>query len=435
MKTLFLLDTYSYQFNKRERWLYFILLSFFFSLYMPGITWVYNVLMYVIFVYSFFYNSLAEKWLLIKHRADIILIIIFFLLNCVSALISNNLKVGISFVGLRISLLVLPVAIGSIYIRKDLKDRLIFAFAVATSFAAFGCLLWSISQFLKSGDTSLIYNDNLSAIINLQSIYFAMFINMALFSLFYLAIIKSKLLPVKILVPLSLFLLIIQFLLASRIAIILLFFIIIVLAFYYIIQQKKLVTGLSILSFLLIGSFLLIRVFPQTINRFRELEYTKYDFKNTAKDSHFTRPLTADQWNGANTRMAVWNCAWVVIKNNIFFGTQIGDKKEALKQQYIAKDFKEGFNKNTHNNYLDVWMSLGLIGLILFLSGFFIIPLYQSFIVKDWYGLLLVIAFIVSLTTETYMDRTMGNTMLAFFLSFIAGYKKPQDFNENFGKF
>lgn len=397
---------------------------------MPGITWLYNVMMYVLFVYSFFYNSLTEKWRLLKMRKEIIIISCFFLLNCISALCSNNVTVGISFVGLRISLFVLPVAVGSLFIRKELKDRLIFAFSVATSFSALGCLLWSIFKAIKLKDTSLLYNDNLSDIINLQSIYFAMFLNLALFGLFYLGITKSILINKMILILMCIFLLVIHFLLASRIAIVILYSTILVIALYYIINRKKILPGICVLLFMATGSFLLVKVFPQTVNRFKELEYTKFDYKSTAEDSHFTRTLTADQWNGANTRLAVWNCAWVVIENNFMFGTQLGDKKEALKQQYIAKDFKEGFNKNTHNNYLDVWMSLGLVGLIIFLAGFFIVPLYHTINENDWYGVVVIIAFLVSLFTETYMDRTMGNTMLAFFLSFITCYKKPNGFVE-----
>ena len=159
MKTLLLQDIYAVLLNKKEKMLYFLLLFFFFALYMPGITWLYNVAMWFFFVYSFFFNTISEKWVLLKKRKELMLIIIFFLLNCVSALLSQDRTEGISFAGIRLSLLVIPVAIGTISIRNILKERLIFGLATATAFAAFGSLAWGIYRAAKYSDLSLLYND------------------------------------------------------------------------------------------------------------------------------------------------------------------------------------------------------------------------------------------------------------------------------------
>jgi O-antigen ligase len=178
---------------------------------------------------------------------------------------------------------------------------------------------------------------------------------------------------------------------------------------------------------LLLGIFLLLKFFPKTINRFKELTYTKFDFKSEGKESHFNVALTADQWNGANVRMAVWQCAWAVTKNNLLFGTGIGDKMDVLRKEYAKNQFTVGVktNRNVHNNYLDVWMSLGLVGFIIFLIGFFILPVFRCLQTNDWYGIAIIAAFMLALFSESYMDRTMGNTLLGFFLAFISSYKKP----------
>lgn len=72
MKILFLQDTSALQLDKKEWILFFLLLIFFFSLYMPGITLLYNVSMYF-FCVQLFFNSIAEKWLL-KKKKELILI-------------------------------------------------------------------------------------------------------------------------------------------------------------------------------------------------------------------------------------------------------------------------------------------------------------------------------------------------------------------------
>ena len=431
MKTLFLKDINALIFDKKEKLLYFVLLLFFFSLYAPGISWLYNVCMYIFFVYSFFYNSISEKWVLLKQRKEIILILCFFLLNLISALLSKNFQEGIGMLGIRISLAFITFGIGTIFIKKFLKERIIFGFAFATTTAAIGILIYGLWRASKNGDLSLLYNDNLSNIINLQSIYFAMLINITIFSFIYLWINKSTLINKQVLIPLFFILFIVHFLLASRIAIIILYGSTFIFAFYHIFKRKLIVEGITLIVGLLIGMFLMLKFFPKTINRFKELTHTKFDYKSMGKESHFNMELTEDQWNGANLRIAVWECAWTVIKNNIIIGTGLGDKMDELKKQYAKKEFYFGIktNRNLHNNYLDVWISLGLIGVIIFLLGFIVLPIFYCINSKDWYGLLIIISFMLSMISETYMDRTVGNTMLAFFVAFITSYKKR---SENF---
>jgi O-antigen ligase len=429
IKKLFLTDTTTAIFNKKERVLYFFLFAFFFALYMPGITWLYNVCMWLIFVYSFFFNTPAEKWELLKKRSPIILIMVFFLLNCLSALFSENVKEGISWAGIRISLLAFPLSLGSIFISQLLKERILFAFVVATCSAGALCLVYAIIRAAGSHDLSLLYNDNLSQVINFQSIYFAMLVNIALLSFGYLQAKKSVLVNKYAWAPVLLLLLPVHFLLASRIAIIILYSFIFIFAVYTVVYRKKTIQGISLAAGLLLAGVLLFSFFPKTMNRFKELGYTKFNYSSTSRESHFNMALTPDQWNGANLRIAVWGCAWTVAQNHLLLGTGLGDKMDMLKKQYAQKGFVFGINtnRNVHNTYLDVWMSLGLMGLLIFLCGFFILPYVQCIKTGDWYGILIITCLCISIITETYIDRTMGNTILSFFLSFIACYKKPAE--------
>ncbi len=426
-KTLLLQDDGADLLSRKEKILYSILFFFFAALYMPGITWLYNVAMYLFFVYSFFFNTIPQKWALLKQRKEIFLMLLFFLLNIASTFLSNNIKSGVEQVGIRLSLFVVPVAIGSIYIRDIVKERLLLAYGVATAAAACGCLLWGVYRAVKFHDASLLYNDNLSDVVNLQSIYFAMMINLAVFGFIYLLNKKAVIISTGAVVVLLLILFIVHFLLASRIAIIILYGAAVVFAVEHIVVKRKYLEGATLLMGLLVGSFLLFTFFPKTINRFKELTYTKFEFKNMGKESHFNTAVTAGQWNGANIRIAVWECAWGVVKNNMVCGTGLGDKQDDLQNAYKEKGFLFGYNshRNTHNSYLDVWMSMGLIGLAIFITGFFLLPFYNCCKSKDGYGIMVLVCFTLSLIGETYIDRTMGNTLLAFFIAFIVSYKKP----------
>jgi len=424
--TVFLRDAPAASFNRKEKTFYYLCLLFFFAVYAPGISWLYNVCMWLLFVYGFLFNTPAEKWNILKMRPSMMVIILFFLFNCVSALLSDNLKEGISWVGIRISLLIFPLALGTISISPQLKDRIILGFVAATGCAAVLCLVYALVRTLNTGDWSLLYNDNLSDITHLQSIYFAMLINIALLGLGYLTIKKSPLISRDAWWLLVVFLPV-HFLLASRIAIIFLYSFVFIFSCYTMLYRKKWWQGFALAGGLLATGLLLLLLFPKTINRFKEIEYTHFDFNSHAKESHYNAALTPEQWNGANIRIAVWQCAWAVTRNHPLFGTGLGDKMDELKKAYAEKGFYFGIqnNRNVHNTYLDVWMSLGIIGLLLFLTGFFVLPVVTCIKTRDWYGLLVLACFFMSLITETYLDRTVGNTMLAFFISFITGYKQP----------
>ena len=94
---------------------------------------------------------------------------------------------------------------------------------------------------------------------------------------------------------------------------------------------------------------------------------------------------------------------------------------------YAEKKFDFAYNsrRNMHNNYLDIMESFGFTGLVIFALGFLLIPLFKCIKTKDFFGLLVIGAFMLSFIPETYFDRSMGNMMFAFFISFIVSYRKP----------
>jgi O-antigen ligase len=96
-------------------------------------------------------------------------------------------------------------------------------------------------------------------------------------------------------------------------------------------------------------------------------------------------------------------------------------------QQYALKGFTFGIRtrRNTHNNYIDVWLSLGLTGLVLFLFAFFVTPLSNSIKNNDWLGVAIVISFALAMFSETYMDRNTGNIIVGFFFGLLLAGKQP----------
>ncbi len=429
MKSLILYDTIGKAFTRKEKILCLLISIFFITLYLPNsMPVINNGCIGLIFVYSFFYNSISEKITLLKQRKAIVLIILFYLLHLLSAFFSVNKNEAIAMLGLRIPLLMFPIAIGLIYVRQELKERILLVYSFTVTIAAAVCFIAALNVFYKTGRSAFLYDDSLTEAIGKQSIYFALMVNLAIFSYVYLLVKNSAAIFYKATVYLSIFfLLIIHFLLASRIAIITLYASLLFFAFFYFIKRRKFLEGATLIMGLLVGSFLLVKTFPKTLNRFKELLYTDYQYNNHGVESHYDMEVKADQWNGANIRLAVWNCGWQLARQNLFFGAQLGDKKDKLMEIYKQKqfDFALATKRNTHNNYLDILCTFGIIGLAFFLLGYFILPIIECYNSKDILGIFIILALALSFISETYFDRSFGCVLTGFFLSFVISYKRP----------
>ena len=115
-------------------------------------------------------------------------------------------------------------------------------------------------------------------------------------------------------------------------------------------------------------------------------------------------------------RINIWNAVNPIIKRNILFGTGIGDIQDELNKEYI----KTGNTKlstrkvNAHNQYLEIVLENGLIGLFLFLSLFGMM-LYISISEGNLLYLMFLLIVIISFLFETMLNRLAGGSFFALF--------------------
>jgi O-antigen ligase len=252
-------------------------------------------------------------------------------------------------------------------------------------------------------------------------------VNAAIFGYAYLLSLRSALVSKRAFVYTGIFVLLIaNFLLASRTNITILYTSIFCYTAWYAIKKRRFMPFIGVVAAVGIAWLLLVNFFPKTINRFRELGYTSYEYSHQGVESHFNMEVKGDQWNGANIRLAVWACGWEVIKKHPLLGVQLGDKVNSMMQVYAEKkfDFAYKSRRNMHSTYLDILESFGIVGLLLFLAAFIVIPLYKCICTKDYFGMAVILAFILVFVPETYFDRSMGNMVFGFFISLIVSYRK-----------
>src|SRR5438477_924948 len=174
------------------------------------------------------------------------------------------------------------------YIRQVVKERILYAYAVITTAVAIVCIVWGLVQYKATRDAGFLYNDSITTIIDKQSVYVAMLVNLALFSFGYLLGIKSSLIIKRGWIYVAIVILLIaNFLLASRISIFILYSTILCFTGWYSIRQKKWLQGIAIVLGLVTAAFLFVTFFPKTLNRFRELTYTQFDYTHHGVESHY----------------------------------------------------------------------------------------------------------------------------------------------------
>ena len=348
--------------------------------------------------------------------------LLFFVVLCISLYLSDNKARGWRYLDTRLALLYFPVGIGLLSLTKTFKEKVLLGLAIIATIACAICLVNGIyvSDFFKQ--PQFLYNDSLTDIIGRQSIYVSLLVNCSIYIFGYWIFFKPLSGQKKtLLLAATIFLFVCSYLLASRNMMLVLYASVIAFLFYYILKKKKYLEGATLLMAMGIGVFLVFKFFPQTINRFKELTYTKYDYQSMGKESHYNMEVTADQWNGANFRLAAWQCGWDLFKKHPVIGVGLGDKQDELKKEYARKDFQFGVvtNKNIHNNYLDVLISTGAIGFILFMIGWIILPVYYAAKNKDWLAIVIMGTIAFALITEIYFDRTVGGMIVGFFIPFL----------------
>ncbi|HEY0731793.1 MAG TPA: O-antigen ligase family protein, partial [Chitinophagaceae bacterium] len=302
--------------------------------------------------------------------------------------------------------------------------------AVIITVAMMACVGYGIYRSASLHSTAYLYNDALSEpVTGQQSIYSSLLVNIAIYIFTWFLFFKPGTRNKPLIVLTILFLFVASFLLASRNLMLVLYASTIVFGAYYIIRQKKYLEGLTLIMGLLIGIFLVFKFSPKTINRFKELTFTQFSYGQTGPESHYNMDVSADQWNGANTRLAIWQCGWQLFKQQPLLGVTIGDKKAELMDVYRSKGFTFAIRteKNLHNNYLDILVSLGIVGLLLFLVGWLILPIRLAWRNKDMLAVLVMVTFALAMVTENYFDRTLGSMLFGFFIPFMLSDKTAKN--------
>lgn len=330
----------------------------------------------------------------------------FYLANIIGTLVSNNLANGIFDLEVKLSLLLMPFILATCdrFNGKQLKI-LLGAFVV-------GCLTMVIASvgyaFVEhsGGHENAFFYSYLSKPWSINIIYYAMLCNFAIAIVIYLLYTNWYKLNwlwriAGIVVGLLFYFFV--YLAAARMQILILLAMLTFFFGFVLLKRKKYLYAIILAVVINIVGFGLLKQM-KAFDRFTTLQ--KINDKDDSKTD--------------NNRLRMWQSALDLIKAKPF-GYGNGDMQDQLNLQYDKKDFDDLLAKrlNPHNQYLEVTLAIGILGLIIFLLGM-IIPTIMSF----WQKQLLYLAFLIiigfSMLTESILQKQTGVTFFAFFNSLLA---------------
>ena len=381
-----------------------------------------NVLLTASVVIAGFLCWSANRVSLLKNRVYLIGMLLFFVWLVISVFLSADRPAGLRALDPRLALLYFPISLGLVSLEKSKRDQWLQWLSYGITLLCACCLVYAIYRSKSRQDAAFLYNDAFSELTGQQSIYLSLLVNFSIYTL-AAGLFRLSAFRINTLIGLGSLLLLFtsSFLLASRTLMLVLYTSTFFFLVYLVVLRKKYLEGMVMIIGLSLGLFFAFRFFPSTFNRFRELAYSQFRYDNNGPESHYNMEVTADQWNGANLRKALWQCGWDCFLEKPLTGVTIGDKQARLNSIYAERNFQFALktHRNTHNNYLDILLGTGIIGLLLFLVSWIFGPAWILLKEKDWLALLMLVTIAIAMITENYFDRSLGGMMVGFFIPFL----------------
>lgn len=352
--------------------------------------------------------------------------LLFLIYAIITFLFSEDLDRGLFVLQKKLPFIIIPIIVGStekIISKKTLRICLLLFSATVTLYSLLAIFKGTI-LFLSNGSFP-VYHD-LSGLISYHAIYFSFMVALSLVFVlhYFINLIRQASFSLKVLLVVwPLFLLVMLLLLASKIILVSVF----LLATISIVWQFAKVKGrFFALVAVLPASMLLaasVYFFTSAGQRFKtEIESNKeVAFQEKYR---FDTPFT-----GTTIRMTIWRLGYQLVNENKAWiqGLGPGDSQNMLDAEYVIRGIYTG-NKNfgdrgylgynTHNQYFQTIIDIGLIGLAIFFLWLFY---FFRFAFKNGNQLLLFILVLFSMfsLSESTLESQRGILPFILFTTLI----------------
>lgn len=385
---------------------YLILFSFFFfSLVLTSNDINSKVLLLLVLYSLLFFDKIKLKMALRDHYP----LLIIFVLVTLSLLYTENIEVGLQKIQrvliIPLFFLIFPFA----NLSKGLWQKISLFFVGVVLLAALTSHGLTMSYFIENGETKLrnLFNLNYSYLalgntLDLHPTYYSYFLLSAIVvSIGQLA--KSNKWHTKVLW--SLLILYFSFFiihLSSRIGLMALYIVLVIRIVHFIRLRKAWLQGLLVLFIVHLALGLIVW----------NVGVTKYRIQHIFGFEYYT----GYKVNDGQHKLKLWGAA-INANDNFIFGNGMGDIEQGLLSKYRAIDSEKAVKEhyNSHNQYIEYYVGLGIIGLITFtyLLGYYAFKFLKH---NNFEGFLFIVITAILCVTESIWSRHHG---IMFFVAFL----------------
>jgi O-antigen ligase len=338
---------------------------------------------------------------------------LFYLLYLAGLLYSSNYQYGMFDLEIKLSLFVFPLLFSTL-------DKSMFnpteIRSVCKMFVT-GCFTGSVILLIHALFNKLLYNtENAFVYSNLSwsfhPSYFAAYLTFAIAIAADHLFLHHNTMNMKVktgLIILVLFFFAVVFLLSSKAGIGSLF----LLAFVYILlvmfRIKKIMAGIVLIIGSVLCFYAAFNLFPYAVMRIGK--------------ANTTATLNESSLGGDNSstpeRLIIWKNSWEIIRQHFITGVGTGNVKDELLKKYKEKNLKVLYEQklNTHNQYLETFIALGIIGLLALLA-MLILPAIRAVRTMNYLYFVFLVIFSFNILVESMLEIQAGVVFFAFFNSF-----------------
>ena len=367
-----------------------------------------------VFIVLFLLNWIIEgdfknKFQKIFQNKLSLLFIAFFLMHLIGLSYTENMDAGLFDLQVKLSLLVFPFILASRPVSKTQIRDLFWAFII-------GCVLCSFIMLSRAIYTYMAFSENIffyqafSFIIHPSylSMYFNLCIAWLLISRLKKSATSNGFASILWFIVVLFFSFIIV-LLSSKMGLITMILLYIGFILYYILSRKKYLFGLIGLLLFIGSVFSIVRFVPEIRGRVNNVF--------VAMSSNSTNQAEAES---TAVRMLIWSASNQIISERLLLGVGTGDSKDVLMTEYEKRGMTGAFEHklNAHNEYYQVFISVGLIGFVLLILSL-LLPLYKAFTSKNAIYILFLLIIILNFIPESMFETQAGVVFYAFFNSLL----------------
>ena len=402
---------------KRENYPWYVMLLFVFAIPLCKKAIVpLGILFFITLLFSLKKEMLRKR---LSTNTPLLLSIAYYLIFAIGLLWTENMKCGIFDLELKLSFLFFPVMFYMLPFQIERrKMKIILKAFVAGSFVAILiCLIHATIAFIK---LPVVYYTFVSSRLSFlhHPTYFAMFLN---FSLIIILVWKRqnkiKDIPVILLSAIIAFF---NWLLMSRAGIgttLIILFVFWVSLFF----EKKYKSAIISLLVFAIVSLIAVNTSKYTMQRLRKTEVLVKEITAEPK----TQPAKSID---SGSRFVIWKSALNAIRLQPIIGAGTGDVHSVMDQYYSENDMDIALEKslNAHNQFLQSWVAVGIIGFLLIIA-MFVAGFIRNKKNKDLIGAGFLMVCFLTMLIESTLETQSGIVFFSFFYALFLTYRSDEE--------